>query len=342
MLTRLSLALIICLALVSVACAEQPNYLELTLLTTNDLHANLVPFDQTKNMTGKLPHIDDVGGAARRATYVNRVRATSRGQVLLLDSGDTTFGTNPLAKAFHGAPDVDVLNAMGYVAMEPGNHDFQWQSPDTLRNLKASRFPWICANLVDQKTGKLFLTPYIIRDYGGVRIALFGLMTSLIDTPPYKAARELGLHTVDPIATARKLVPELRKSADIVILLSHLGVNLDKKLAKAVPGVDIILGGHSHTRLPHPVMVPTSTPTATSIGAVPVVQAYCWGSEMGDTRVIFRRDARTGKYSLMSCKGELIFIDKSLPDDPAIAQLVQSYQARMKRPDVAPAAAVGK
>lgn len=337
MLRRFLIPITICVVLAAsvVASAEQPSYLELTVLTTNDLHANLVPFDQSPNMVGKIPHVKDIGGAARRATYITRVRAESKCPVLLLDSGDTTFGTNPIAKAFHGAPDVEVLNALGYIAMEPGNHEFQWQSKDTLRNLKASQVPWICANLVDQKTGKLFLTPYIIREYGGVKIAFFGLITSMVNDAPYKAARELGLRQVDGIGAAKKLVPELRKQADIVICLSHLGVNIDEKLAKEVPGIDIILGGHSHTRLPHPRMVQVSPSTATSLGQVPIVQAFCWGSEMGDTRVVFRRDPAAGTYSLMSCKGELISIDSSLPDDPAIAAIIQRYQAKMK-PSVTP------
>lgn len=330
MLRRFIIPLTICLLLaVGISAgAEQPSFLELTLLTTNDLHANLLPFNQPDNLATKLPHIKDVGGAARRAAYINSVRAESKAQVLLLDSGDTTFGSNPLAKAFRGAPDVEVLNALGYVAMEPGNHDFQWHSEDTLRNLKASQVPWICANLLD-KTGKLFLTPYIIREYGGVKIAFFGLITAIVNDPPYKAARELGLHQVDGIEAAKKLVPELRKQADIVVCLSHLGVNLDQKLAKSVPGIDIILGGHSHTRLPHPIMVPVGTLSANCLAAVPIVQAFCWGSEMGRTDVVFRRDPTAGTYSLMSCKGDLISLDSSMPEDPAIAKLVEGYVAKM-------------
>ena len=189
---------------------------------------------------------------------------------------------------------------------------------------------------MDEKTGKLFLTPYIIREVNGVRIALFGEITQLVNSAPYKAREELGLTALEPIEVAKKLVPELRQKADIVICLSHLGVNIDKRLAAEVPGIDIILGGHSHTRLPQPVLVPSGTPTATYIGAVPIVQAFQWGSEMGDTKVIFRRNSDTGAYSLMSCKGELISIDNTLPDDPAISRIIRSYQSKMT-PTAAPA-----
>lgn len=339
MLRRFLIPLFVALTLASVvgAGAQQPSYVELTLLTTNDLHANLVPFDHSPILALIVPQVKDVGGAARRATIVNRARAESRGYVLLLDSGDTTYGSKPLAKAFHGAADVDVMNAMRYDAMGPGNHDFQWHSVDTLRNLKASQFPWVCANLVDEKAGKPFLQPYVIREICGVRVAFFGLITTGVNGPSLLAARELGLKAVDPIETARKLVPEIRRGADVVICLSHLGVKLDQQLVKGVPGIDIILGGHSHTRLSQPMLVPVGTPTATSLGAVPVVQAFMWGSEMGRTQVIFHRDPATGTYSLMSCKGELVSIDNTLPDDPAIAAIIQCYRAKMPvKPTPAP------
>lgn len=330
MFRRFLIALIAVLVLAASAyAADAPRYLELTLLTTNDLHANLVPFDHPDNLKGRCPVLKNVGGAARRATIVNRIRAECTSPVLLLDSGDTTYGSSPLARRFHGEPDIAVLNAMNYDAMAPGNHDFQWPATDTLRNIQNSRFPWVCANLVEEKTGRLLLAPYVIREIEGVRVALFGLITTLANQPQYKAMHELGLKAVDPIKEAQKIVPEIRQKADVVICLSHLGVNEDQKLVAAVPGIDIILGGHSHTRLAEPKMIPSGTPSATSLGAVPIVQAFLWGSEMGCTRVIFRRDETTGTYTLMSCKGELISVDSSVPDDPTIAAIVSGYQRQL-------------
>ncbi len=330
---RILIILALLLPLVSAAsAAEQPRYLGLTLVTTNDLHANLLPFDNPADLAGKVPQLKNVGGAARRAYIVNKIRSEADGwSVLLLDSGDTTYGTNPLAKAFHGEPDVAVMNVMGYEAMEPGNHEFQWHSPDTLRNLKDSRFPWVCANLVDEKTGKPFLPPYVIREYNGVRVAFVGLMTQLVNKDVYPARNELGLKSVEPIEVAKRIIPEARSRADIVIVLSHLGVSLDEKLARSVPGIDVILGGHSHTRLARPRLIPVREATPFALGSVPVVQAFRWGSEIGVTRVVFRRDPATGAYSLMSCDGRLVSIDPSVPDDPAIAKLIQSYRVRLKK-----------
>lgn len=310
-----------------VACHDR--YVKLTLLSTNDVHCRLLPISQTDKIANGLPQTETLGGAARQSGYASRVRAESNWPVLLLDSGDTTYWWNAMTNAFHGLADIDAMNNMGYIAMEPGNHDFEWHWDKLVSNFKASKFPWICANLVDEKTGKLYFTPYIIREYGGVKIAFFGLITQTVNEPAYNAARELGLRTTDPIEVARKLVPELRKQADIVVLLSHLGVYQDPDLAKAVPGIDVILGGHSHARLKTPTMIPVGTPTATSLGAVPMVQAGCYGGEMGRTDVIFHRDPTTGAYTLMSCKGRLILLDSSVPEDSAIVKLAESWRARL-------------
>jgi 5'-nucleotidase / UDP-sugar diphosphatase len=327
---------ILCLVLLAIAGSafsadSQPRYLEITFLTTNDLHAHDVPFTLPADTKNNRPAVPDIGGLARITTIVNRTRAEMRTSVVLVDSGDTTHGYTDLPKAYHGASTIAAMNAMGYVAMEPGNHEFQWHSTDPVRNLKDSSFPWVCANLVYQKTGKTFVQPYIVREIGGVRVAFFGLITDLVKQPPYLARAELGLEQLPAVDVAKKLVPELRQKADIVVLLSHLGRNADVALAQAVPGIDIILGGHSHTFIRTPQMVAVGQPSAFSLGKVPVVQAGYHGLDMGKTKVIFHRGA-DGQYTLMSCNGVLIDINKSIPDDPKIAKILADWTARIPPP----------
>jgi len=327
--------LLVLLATSAFSADGQPRYLEMTFLTTNDLHANVTPFTRRADPKNNRPAVPDIGGMARIATVVRQTRDEMRAPVLLLDSGDTTHGYTALVKAFHGESVIAVMNAVGYDAMVPGNHDLQWHSPDTVRNLESSEFPWVCANLVDAETGELFVEPYVIRELWGVRVALFGLTNGLINTHPhvYVAGPELGLK----VLPAAELVPELRRKADVVVLLSHLGLGLDTQLAKAVPGIDIILGGHSHSTLRTPRLVPVGEPTASYLGAVPVVQAGAWGDKMGRTRAIFRRDD-DDRYTLMSCTGELVSIDSSIPDDPEILGIIQEFQARIPPPKPNPAA----
>lgn len=334
--------ILVCLILCAIAGSAfsadyQPRYLEITFLTTNDLHAHDMPFTLPADTKNNRPAVPDIGGLARIATIVNRTRAEMRAPVVLADSGDTTHGYTALPKAYHGASTIAAMNAMGYVALEPGNHEFQYHSSDTLRNLKDSKFPWVCANMVYKDTGKTFVEPYIIREIGGARVAFFGLTNNLPKIQPktYLAAPELGLDVLPAVDVAKKLVPELRRKADIVVLLSHLGRGADVSLAQAVPGIDIILGGHSHSFIRTPQMVPVGQPSAFSLGTVPVVQAGYHGLDMGKTKVIFHRGA-DGRYTLMSCKGDLITIDETIPDDPGIAKILADWTARIPLPAPAP------
>lgn len=328
--------IILCLLVLipaTAAYAQPPKYLEITFLTTNDLHAYLVPFDLPSKPPSTAPTIKDIGGAARRATIIRETRLEDKNPVFLLDSGDTTYGWSPLAKAFHGAPDMEMMNVIGYDAMVPGNHEFQFHSPDLLRNKAAAKFPWVCANVIYEKTGKFFADPYVILSRGGIRVAIFGLTNDWVSTQPktYVSGPELGLQYLDATQVAANLVPELRQKADVVVVLSHLGYGADQALAKAVPGIDIILGGHSHSRLATPRMVSVGQPTAFWNGMVPVVQAGYYGMDLGRTRLIFRRDD-SGKCSLMSCKGELIRINASVPEDPEISRVIKHFQKQIPPP----------
>ena len=103
---------------------------------------------------------------------------------------------------------------------------------------------------------------------------------------------------------------------------------MDAQIAKEIPGIDIILGGHSHSLLVPPRMVPVSAPTAFSIGAVPIVQAGQYGDHMGRTKLIFRRDG-SGRYTLMSCKGDAILIDSSIPDDPRMSTIIDGFRKKL-------------
>lgn len=327
---RIAFLLLILLA-VPASSAEQPRYLEITFLSTNDLHGKSWPFDIPPDPAKNYPGIKDVGGAARRATVVRQIRSQARTPVMLVDCGDV-FGWTALSQGFRGALDFEIMNRLGYDAMVIGNHEFEWQPHEFHRNWEASKFPWLCANVVYKDTGKLFADPYVIRDVGGVRVALFGLTNDLIEKQPdyYKGAGALGVKWLPYTEAAAKLVPELRKKADIVVLLSHLGYREDVKLAQDVPGIDIILGAHSHSTILTPTMVKVGERTAYDRGAVPVVQAGEHGRYLGKTRTVFRRDPESGRYTLMSCRGELVPLDASIPADPEIDGLIREWEAVRK------------
>src|SRR6185369_15465537 len=112
----------------------------------------------------------------------------------------------------------------------------------------------------------------------GLRVAIFGLVTD--DVTTIVAVRpNAGVEVGDPIAVARRLVPELRRQADVVIAVTHLGVDVDRRLAERVPGIDLIVGGHSHTPLQKPILIHNATPNGYD-GTV-IVQAGSRGVYLG-------------------------------------------------------------
>lgn len=300
-----------------------PEYRGVTILHTNDTHGHLIPFSfpyEPGSEAGyaSMPHIADIGGIARRATLARQIRYETRGNTLLLDAGDALDGT-PFSIQYMGEADFAAMSAAGYDAMTPGNHEFSASVEEFRRNVRIASFPIFSANIVDRETGRLELPQYGVFDVQGARIAVFGLTVA----NKYRAAKE-GFDFLDPIQAAKDLVPELKKQADIVIALTHLGVEEDQKLAREVPGIDVIVGGHSHSRLAEPILVRhTEEPHAFWVGGTVIVQDYWWGGELGRLDLRLRRN--DGPFTLMSYSGRLIPVTSDIPDDPATARVVELY-----------------
>lgn len=215
----------------------------ITLLHTNDLH-------------GRVHYPGEPQGLAKIATLARRIRAEMP-HVFLTDGGDIIHGT-PAEKLFEGQPVIAAMNAAGYDVAIAGNHEFDFGQRIGRAAIAAANFPMLSANVVDAESGQPWggLSPFVVREAGGIRIAFFGLTTDR--TPEIQWPRTIeGIEFRDAVETARALVPMLREveAADVVVALTHIGVNADRELAAAVPGIDVILGGHSHTRLDQHVWV---------------------------------------------------------------------------------------
>ncbi|MDW8322117.1 MAG: bifunctional UDP-sugar hydrolase/5'-nucleotidase [Armatimonadota bacterium] len=309
-----------------------PRYWKLTILHTNDTHGNLFPFNypdppDPSTQEAQLALRRNIGGVARRATLVKQLRHTF-GTTWVVDVGDFHDGT-AFSIEHRGQADVAAMNALGYTIATHGNHEFnntraQWQ-----QLVQMAKFPVVCANVMDSSTKQPLLKPYELMQVEGARIAVFGLVTE--STRGYPATRE-GIEILDAIDTARRLVPELRSRADVVVLLSHLGYEVDQRLAREVPGIDIIVGGHSHTRLAKPDFVPAGELTsAFQKNGTVIAQAFQWGGELGKLEIILRRDPQTGKWSFMSYRGELILVSPDIPEDPSVKAVVERYWKPIKR-----------
>jgi 5'-nucleotidase len=299
---------------------------KLTLLHTNDTHGHLLPysypqlFDATSPLA-QLTALRDIGGIARRATLAAAVKREPGRTALLVDAGDFCDGT-PFSTEYHGEADVAAMSAAGYDLACPGNHELN-NTVAQLRKLGASaRYPMLCANLVETASGKTLFEPYAIRQVGQARVAFLGLLTQEART--YPAAKE-GLTVRSPVATARQFVPELRRSADFVVVLSHLGVDEDRVLATSVDGIDLIVGGHSHTLLSCPLLMPLPpSGNPDSVNGTLIAQSFQWGGTLGRLDLDLYRNS-AGAWSVRSYKARLLPVTRTTKADVEVAQVVGRY-----------------
>ncbi len=245
---------------------------------------------------------------ARRATVINGVRASASEPVLLLDAGGTLLG-QALADATDGAVIVAAMNAMGYDALTVGQAELQ-QGLDTLRKraLEAS-FPILSCNLVIGQDDQPIFDPYAVVLRGGIRFGIIGV--SEADMGWLDSLTEVRI--LDPLASVRRILPEVRAQSDVVILLSHLGLEGDKSLAQAEPRIDIIVGGRTRQILDEPVLV----------GGTVIVQAGYDGEWLGRLDVALDEQHRISQPLV-----EIVTLWPEVADDPAMTTLADSYKQR--------------
>ncbi len=302
----------------------------LTILHTNDTHGHLLPFSYPERAepgspTAGLAQRRDIGGIARRASLVSSQRAELDGRGIaswLIDCGDYCDGT-PFSTEYHGEADVAAMNAAGYDFATLGNHEFNNTLAQLRKLVGMSRFAVLCANASTRENSQPLTTPWTIRAIGPVRIGLFGIVTR--DAGGYPAARE-GVDIEDELPAARRVVEELRDKTDILVLISHAGLETDLELAGALPEIDVIVGGHSHSRLPSGEFVWGSEAlSATEVNGTIVVQAHQWGGELGRLDLLFQQDPADGTWSVGRYRARLMPITSALPDHPEVAAVVEQY-----------------
>jgi len=227
---------------------------DLTILYTNDTHARLDPFpDNALEFAG-------LGGIARRASLVKKIRSQSK-NLLLLDAGDVFQGT-PWFDVYGGEIDLKLMSEMGYDAMAVGNHEFD-RGPDGFAEAsQKAEFPILAANYDASGTPmNSYLERLIVREFNGLRVGIFGLgieLDGVVSPELYGDVKHR-----DPIAWANGMKNSLidYHKCDYIICLSHLGFRYnngrmdDLTLAKKVAGIDLIIGAHTHTFLDYPVGV---------------------------------------------------------------------------------------
>jgi 2',3'-cyclic-nucleotide 2'-phosphodiesterase (5'-nucleotidase family) len=301
--TGISLVVLVAVFLTGCAAASSQAVLNLTIVHTTNIEGQFDPCSCLST---------PAGGVARESTALMGLRNSQPG-LFLVDGGDALFGT-PIADINRGLAGVAVMNALGYDAAALGDRDFIYGPELLLKAIAQARFPFLSANVVSPDTLQPVTQGSVVVNKNGVRIAFIGLTSPALQTIISADMRlQTQIKVLDPIETAQRLVPELRKQSDAVIILSHLGENLDRKLAETVEGITAIIGGHSRQEISPPKIL---------AGGVAFAQVGYQNDVLGVLRLGVGSDGKAIQPGSENMK-----LDASIASDPKMVALVTHYKA---------------
>ncbi|MDD5169083.1 MAG: bifunctional UDP-sugar hydrolase/5'-nucleotidase, partial [Syntrophales bacterium] len=299
-----------------------------------DLHSYFLP----QRLPGAAGPSATVGGYAKLATLIREQRNLHRDKTILVDAGDFSMGTLFHTSYMTDAFELRLMGKLGYDATTLGNHDFDFHLDGLAGTLNAAKrqgtpLPALVASNVvfgppsalDQSLRQAFkdypVREYTILERNGLRIGLFGILgrDAQSDAPFAKPVT-----FADPVAESKRIAAILKdkEKADVVICLSHSGTSADKAhsedeiLAREVPGIDVIISGHTHTILPRPIIV----------GKTIIVSAGSYSAYLGVLEVAYNRDRGTKLVSYALPK-----VSEKIPDVPALANEISSFKTIVDR-----------
>ena len=300
----------VCLALILNACSggeAMKTSDPIIIFHTNDLHGRVTKW---RGWEGDLKD-KEMGGLDRLATVLNVARTENgNDSVLLFDAGDAS-GDTLLAANSKGQAVFSLFDKLGYNAMSPGNHEYDFTAKMLKQRNEEFNIRLLAANLVDSSNHKPVFEPYHIFNANGHNIGVIGL--TYPKTPLTTAKKNVS--GVDFLNDTQNIVQgylsELKtQKVDYIIVLSHLGLKSDIDLARSITGIDLIIGGHSHNRMNHPIVE----------NGTRIVQAGAHGSDVGRVELMF---TKTGSVNF---KYDLIPLDASIPSDPEMQQFMESLK----------------
>ena len=306
------------------------------LVYTNDFHSAFEPIPGYW-----LPGSPRLGGAARMASLVDRLRAGSATS-FLVDSGDMFTGTVSLLT--QGEALLEMMLAMGYDAMGVGNHEFDYGWKSFEEQIPRASFPILCANvhyrrLPDERPIR-FCRPYAIVERNGVRLGVVGVMGTRAAKFTIMPSKVEALEFTDPVAEATAQIARLRPAVDCVVVLAHQGLpgpmqtdaendpsvqrplDEDLEFCAAVPGIDVYVAAHSHHGIEEPIVHPKS-------GAL-LVQTYGYGTRVGFLDLV----VRDGRVAAHEGRLEKVWSDE-LPEHPRVAARMAYYKEKLA-PEIGP------
>jgi 2',3'-cyclic-nucleotide 2'-phosphodiesterase/3'-nucleotidase len=324
----LALAIAVAISFSIASRADGPQRAHVVILGTTDMHGRVFPIDYYTNK------YDNVG-VAKVATLVKEARKNDP-DLLLVDSGDTIQGT-PLEyvhnKRNNAPPDPMMLamSALYYDSMTVGNHEYNFGLKVLEKARSEAKFPWLSANTYNKGTATTHYQPYIVKEVNGVRVGVLGLTTPGIpnweNVPNYE-----GLEFKETVSEAKKWVAILREKekVDVVVIAMHMGIEEDLRtgqtnpsqvpnengalaIARQVPGVDVILMGHTHRDVPSLV-----------VNGVLLTQANRWASHVARVDLYLEKD-EAGRWRVVAESARTIPVTEKTAVDSEIAQLGQPY-----------------
>ncbi|KAK3828810.1 MAG: 5'-nucleotidase [Benniella sp.] len=323
------LALVAAAAVLSQAHAQTDNgWLNLTVIHTNDVHARVDPV----NDLGAACTAQDIssghcyGGSARHKTLIQQLRQGKQ-HSLLLDGGDEFQGTL-FYSYYKGNVTSQVMNELGYDLTTVGNHEWD-DGPSTVGRFWANlKMPIVCANIdfsKEPELGKLVKPYHIFENLG---VAIIGYITP---TTGDISSSGPTISFTDPIVAVQKYIDELQgKGIKRILALSHNGYNPDMELAAKTRGLDLIVGGHSHSYLGDPKSPLYQGPYPTVVKNLDgdntlIVQAYCWGRFIGNLDVSFNPEGK-----IVAWNGAPVQVDYSIPADQTVSKRVDVWRSEFE------------
>lgn len=302
----------------------------LTILHTSDLHSRLIRYRFSPGYVDKKLGLDEtlaeqygVGGADRLAYLIARERALGQ-RVVHVDSGDSFQGA-PIYNLWKGSAEIQVMSQLGMDASVVGNHEFDAGAQVFADHVEAlARFPLIASNYIFEDDRSLWanslgrvVQPWTIVNAKGLRVALVGMgnLSSLNSLP--EQGNSLGIIPLDTIYAAQTAVDQVRSFADVVVLVSHMGLDEDEKMAREVRGVDVIMGGHLHIALNPPKVLKDPDGRDVIIAHSGAFMKY-----LGRLDLVLRKPtdatlAKTHGFEVVSHRYELFPIDQRIDNEIA-------------------------
>ncbi len=318
MLRRFSFVMVLLLvvAVFSSAVFAQDEVFKLTIMHTNDVHGAYGPYDAKQDASTD-------GGAAREMTVINQIRAEG-GNTILLDGGDRFTGTL-FHQQWRGEEASRIMNMMKYDAMTVGNHEFDDGDATLLKFVDSLKFPIVTSDVTFGADLKDKIKPYTVLEVAGQKIGVIGLTppdTGILSSP----GPDVKFNNSDLASIVQPIVDDLTKQGiNKIILLTHIGLLVDEDLATKVSGVDLIVGGHSHSLLSN---VYTGAEGVYPVVAkdkdgnkVYIVQAGSSLKYMGRLNVQWDKDG-----VVTSASGDTILLSRYITPDPDMTKLVDELR----------------